>query len=89
MDIGFEARIVGADFAQHLQEFQYRTAFLGDHFTRHYQRHSRRVRKDHIGVDASNHLFKIHLFRFAMQLFLERSIRRHHHFRQHFKRTVH
>ncbi len=74
VDIGFEAWIVGADFAQHLQELQHRTALFGDHLTRHHQRHSRRIRQDHVGVDAADHLFEIHFFRLTVQLFLERGI---------------
>ena len=78
-----------ADFTQHLQELQHRTALLGDHLTRHHQRHAWRIRQDHVGVDTTHHVIQIDLFRFTVQLFLERFERGNFHGWQHFKGAEH
>ena len=89
VDIGFEAREVLADFAEHEHEVQHRAVVGREHFARHNQRNSRRIRQNHVGVDLVLHILNADFLNLTVEFALEGLKRRHDHLRQRFKRVEH
>ena len=78
-----------ADFAEHEHEVQHCAVVGREHFARHNQRNSRRIRQNHVGVDLVLHILNADFLNLTVEFALEGLKRRHDHLRQRFKRVEH